>query len=170
MNLPAGPPPALDCDAFVAAVQRAVRSLLGKRWEEASPRDFVVAIALACRELLVERMFESEARYRAADAKRLYYLSVEFLIGRSLANTLLNLGILDEVERALVERGVDWEAVVEAEPDAALGNGGLGRLAACYLDALAALQMPGFGYGINYDYGLFRQTIEAGQQREHPEG
>jgi len=170
MSLRVGEPPALDGDAFAAVVQRTVRYLLGKRWEDASPRDLVVAIAVACRELLVDRMFETERRYREADAKRVYYLSVEFLIGRSLGNTLLNLGILDAVERALAARGVDWEAVVEAEPDAALGNGGLGRLAACYLDALATLDMPGFAYGINYDYGLFRQAIEAGQQREYPEG
>ena len=169
MNLRAGEPP-LDGDAFASAVERSVRYLLGKRWQEASPRDLVVAIALASRELLVDRMFETEQRYREADAKRLYYLSVEFLIGRSLGNTLQNLGIFDAVEQALASRGVDWEAVVEAEPDAALGNGGLGRLAACYLDSLATLDMPGFGYGINYDYGLFRQAIENGQQREYPEG
>jgi starch phosphorylase len=161
--------PALEVDEFVAAVHRHIRFALAKRWEEASPRDLVAAIAMASRELIVDRMFETERRYREADAKRVYYLSVEFLIGRSLGNTLLNLGILEQVEHALTERGVDWEAVVEAEPDAALGNGGLGRLAACYLDSLATLHMPGFGYGINYDYGLFRQAIESGQQREYPE-
>jgi starch phosphorylase len=156
-------------DAFVASVHRHIRHLLGKRWEDASPRDFVLAMAMACRERIVERLFETERRYREADAKRVYYLSVEFLIGRLLENTLLNLGILEDVERVLEARGVDWQAVVEAEPDAALGNGGLGRLAACYLDSLASLDMPGFGYGINYDYGLFRQAIESGQQREYPE-
>ena len=162
--------PSPDGDAFADAVQRHVRYLLGKRWQDASPRDLLVAIALTCRELIVDRMFETERRYRDADAKRVYYLSVEFLIGRSLESTLQNLGILEAVERALEARGVDWDAVVEAEPDAALGNGGLGRLAACYLDSLASLDMPGFGYGINYDYGLFRQAIENGQQREYPEG
>ena len=175
MDLPgAGPPgaaqPTPDGDGFTDAVQRHVRYLLGKRWQDASPRDLVVAIALTCRQLIVDRMFETERRYREADAKRVYYLSVEFLIGRSLESTLQNLGILEAVERALAARGVDWDAVVEAEPDAALGNGGLGRLAACYLDSLATLDMPGFGYGINYDYGLFRQAIENGQQREYPEG
>src|SRR5690606_24422960 len=166
---PGGAHPPASGDEFLAAVHRNVRYLIGKRWEEAAPRDFVAAIALACRETLVERMFETERRYAEADAKRLYYLSVEFLIGRSLGNTLLNLGLLEPVERSLEAMGVDWEAVVEAEPDAALGNGGLGRLAACYLDSLATLDMPGYGYGINYDYGLFRQAIEGGQQREYPE-
>ncbi len=169
MNARAGDGPSTDGDGFLRAIQRNVRYLLGKRWEQASPRDFVAAIALASREPLIERMLETEQRYREADAKRLYYLSVEFLIGRSLGNTLLNLGLLDPVERALRALGVDWEAVIDAEPDAALGNGGLGRLAACYLDSLATLDMPGYGYGINYDYGLFRQAIEDGQQREYPE-
>ncbi|MEB2345376.1 MAG: glycogen/starch/alpha-glucan phosphorylase [Deltaproteobacteria bacterium] len=155
--------------AFLAAVHRNVRYLIGKRWEEAAPRDLVAALALAAREPLIERMFESERRYAGAGAKRLYYLSVEFLMGRALGNTLLNLGLLDTVERSLEALGVDWEEVVEAEPDAALGNGGLGRLAACYLDSLATLDLPGFGYGINYDYGLFRQAIEGNQQREYPE-
>ena len=162
-------PPAPDGEAFLAAVQRNLRALIGKRWEEATPRDLMAALALAAREPLLERMFETEQRYVAADAKRLSYLSVEFLMGRALGNTLMNLGLLDEVQRALEARGVDWDAVLEAEPDAGLGNGGLGRLAACYLDSLATLDMPGFGYGINYDYGLFRQAIEHGQQREYPE-
>jgi len=159
-----------DADAIAASVKRSIRSLMGKRWSDATPRDLFVALALACREMLIERWFASQDRVRQANAKRLYYLSVEFLIGRSLQSSLQNLGVLDEVERAFRRLGVDWEAVVESEPDAALGNGGLGRLAACFLDSLATLDLPGFGYGINYDYGLFRQAIENGQQREYPEG
>ncbi len=159
-----------DADAIAASVKRSIRSLMGKRWNDATPRDFFVALALACREMLIERWFATQDRVRQADAKRLYYLSVEFLIGRSLQSSLENLGVLDEVERAFRRLGVDWEAVVESEPDAALGNGGLGRLAACFLDSLATLDLPGFGYGINYDYGLFRQAIEHGHQREYPEG
>jgi len=150
-SLPGAAPPTPDGVGFADAVQRHVRYQLGKRWENASPRDLLVAIALACRELVVDRMFDTERRHRDADVKRVYYLSVEFLIGRSLESTLQNLGILDAVAEALAARGVDWDAVVEAEPDAALGNGGLGRLAACYLDSLASLDMPGFAYGINYD-------------------
>ena len=159
-----------EADAIAASVKRLVRSFMGKRWSDATPRDLFIALAFASREMLIERWFETQDRVRIANAKRLYYLSVEFLIGRSLQSSLQNLGVLDDVERAFRRLGVDWEEVVEAEPDAALGNGGLGRLAACFLDSLATLDMPGFGYGINYDYGLFRQAIENGQQREYPEG
>jgi len=159
-----------DADAIAASVKRSIRSLMGKRWSDATPRDLFVALALACREMLIERWFATQDRVRQANAKRLYYLSVEFLIGRSLQSSLQNLGVLDEVERAFRRLGVDWEAIVESEPDAALGNGGLGRLAACFLESLATLDLPGFGYGINYDYGLFRQAIENGHQREYPEG
>jgi starch phosphorylase len=162
--------PAWDAEALTALTRRLVHSWLGKQWNEATPRDLFAALALACREPLMDRWFATQERLRAADAKRAYYLSIEFLIGRSLETTLQNLGLLDEVERQLRRLGVDWESLVGAEPDAALGNGGLGRLAACFLESMASLDLPGFGYGINYDYGLFRQSIEGGQQREHPEG
>jgi len=158
--------PPLPLPDFAASMQRSLRYTLGKRWQDASPHDLFVAVALATREQLIERMLETEERYRAADAKRLYYLSVEFLMGRSLGNNLLNLGLLDKVGSTLAQLGVDLEALRELEPDAALGNGGLGRLAACFLDSLASLDMPGFGYGINYEHGLFRQRFENGEQRE----
>jgi glycogen phosphorylase len=154
---------------FASSVQRNLRYSLGKRWQDASPRDLFTAVSLAVREALVEQMLATEERYRAADTKRLYYLSVEFLIGRSLGNNLLNLEMLEPVRTTLASLGVDLEALRELEPDAALGNGGLGRLAACYLDSLASLDMPGFGYGINYEHGLFRQAIEGGEQREYPD-
>jgi starch phosphorylase len=154
---------------FAASVQRNLRYALGKRWQDGSPRDLFTAVSLAVRETLIEQMLATEERYRAADAKRLYYLSVEFLMGRSLGNNLLNLGMLEPVRSTLASLGVDLEALRELEPDAALGNGGLGRLAACYLDSLASLDMPGFGYGINYEHGLFRQAIESGEQREYPD-
>jgi len=159
--------PALPLPDFAASVRRSLRYTLGKRWQDASPRDLFVAVALATREQLIERMLATEERYRAADAKRLYYLSVEFLMGRSIGNNLLNLGMLEKVGSTLAQLGVDFEALRELEPDAALGNGGLGRLAACFLDSLASLDMPGFGYGINYEHGLFRQAIEGGYQREY---
>jgi len=162
-------PNAWDADALAASARRLVHAWLGKRFEEASPNDLFAALALACREPVMDRWLATQKRQREAQAKRVYYLSIEFLIGRSLESTLQNLGLLDDVERAMRRQGVDWEALVDAEHDAALGNGGLGRLAACFLDALASQDLPGFGYGINYDYGLFRQTIEDGQQREHPE-
>jgi starch phosphorylase len=163
-------PAAWDAESLAVSTRRLVRSWIGRRFDEASPREIFAALALACREPVLERWFETQERIRKAGAKRVYYLSIEFLIGRTLESTLQNLGLLDEVERAMRRHGVDWEALVEAEPDAALGNGGLGRLAACFLDALASQDFAGYGYGINYDYGLFRQAIEDGQQREYPEG
>src|SRR5689334_2149340 len=114
-------------------------------------------------------MRESERRYQEQDAKRLYYLSMEFLMGRALGNNITNLGLYDDAKSILAELGSDLEEIACEEPDAALGNGGLGRLAACFLDSLATLNMPGFGYGINYEYGLFRQRIENGQQMEMPD-
>ena len=152
-----------------SAIQRHVRYSLGKEWESLSGREVFTAVALAVRDRLVDRMLETEARYREAQAKRVYYLSMEYLIGRSLGNNLLNLGLLGACEAALEGLGVDLEEVREGESDAGLGNGGLGRLAACLLDSLATLGMPGFGYGINYEYGLFRQQITDGHQRERPD-
>ncbi len=114
-------------------------------------------------------MLETEERYRQQDPKRLYYLSIEFLIGQSLGNNLHNLGIRELYRQALSNLGADLEEVEESEADAALGNGGLGRLAACFLDSLATLGMPGYGYGINYEYGLFKQEIDNGYQREKPD-
>src|SRR5712692_2431796 len=114
-------------------------------------------------------MRDSERRYREQDSKRLYYLSMEFLMGRALGNNLTNLGLYDETKAIIAELGVDLEELQELEHDAALGNGGLGRLAACFLDSLASLDYPGFGYGINYEYGLFRQTFVNGFQHEKPD-
>jgi starch phosphorylase len=158
-----------DERSFAESIRRHLRYSVGKLERVATPTDLYVAVSLATREILLDRLFETEARYRAADAKRLYYLSVEYLVGRSLGNNLLNLGILDRVERILAPLGVALEDVREAEPDPALGNGGLGRLAACFLDSLASLDLPGFGYGIHYEHGIFRQAIENGYQREHPD-
>ncbi|MEW6358470.1 MAG: glycogen/starch/alpha-glucan phosphorylase [Planctomycetota bacterium] len=146
-----------------------VKYSLAKRREDMDCDDMFQAISLAVRDFLVDGMFTTKQRYKAADTKRLYYLSMEFLMGRSLANNLRNLGIFDLCERTLREMGVDLDEVQETEPDAALGNGGLGRLAACFLDSLATLGMPGYGYGINYEYGLFRQEIRDGYQREKPD-
>ena len=152
------------------AIARHLRYSLGRTGDDRpSDRDLFNATALAARERLLDAMAETEKRYRAAGAKRLYYLSMEFLIGRSLGNNLLNLGLLESGRAALKAMGVDLEEVEESEPDAALGNGGLGRLAACFLDSLATLGMPGYGYGINYEYGLFRQQFQHGYQQERPD-
>jgi starch phosphorylase len=155
--------------AMQEAIRRHARYGLGRDWSEPSRRELFVSTSLAVRDHLIDGMLETERRYRKADAKRLYYLSMEFLMGRSLGNSLYNLGLFDQCKDALMDMGVDLEEVRESEPDAALGNGGLGRLAACFLDSLASLNMPGFGYGINYEYGLFKQEIDNGYQKEKPD-
>ncbi|MBW2541483.1 MAG: glycogen/starch/alpha-glucan phosphorylase [Deltaproteobacteria bacterium] len=156
---------------LASVIRRKLRYTLGKRWRDASARDFFQATSLAIRELMIDRMFATEERYAAARprARQLYYLSVEYMVGRSLVNNLLNLDLFDLVERALADLGVDLDDLARVEPDAALGNGGLGRLAACMLDSLATLDLPGLGYGINYEHGLFRQRFENGEQREEPD-
>ncbi len=154
---------------LAASIRRSLRYALGKRWRDAVPRDLLQAVSLAVREVAIDRLFATKERHEAVRPKVLYYLSVEYLVGRSRANNLLNLGLLDEAERALATLGIDLQALDELEPDAALGNGGLGRLAACYLDSLATLDYPAIGYGINYEHGLFRQRIVDGEQREEPD-
>ena len=146
------------------------RYSLGHEWPSENPRDVALAASLAIRDRLIDGMLETEKRYQAADAKRLYYISMEFLIGRSLGNNLYNLGLFRSCKDALLELGFDLDELREHELDAPLGNGGLGRLAACFLDSLASLDMPGFGYGIHYEYGLFKQEIDNGFQREQPDG
>jgi glycogen phosphorylase len=128
-----------------------------------------VSLALAVRDRLIERWSRTQEAYYARDAKRLYYMSLEFLMGRALANSLINLGIDDETAKATRELGYDLEELVDAEWDAGLGNGGLGRLAACLLDSLATLELPAYGYGIRYEYGLFHQRIANGYQVEVPD-
>jgi starch phosphorylase len=142
---------------------------LGTTLDQITPRGKFQAVALALRDQIIERQLATERRYREAGAKRLYYLSMEFLIGRSLDNNLVNLGLRDTCLEAIHELGWSLEDVEGAEVDAALGNGGLGRLAACFLDSLATHDYPGYGYGINYDYGLFKQEIRQGEQVERPD-
>ncbi len=163
-----GTPP-VDIAALRDSIQRHAMLSLGKRWQDLGARDLFMAVSLAVRDLLVRGMLDTESRVEARGAKRVFYLSLEFLIGRSLRNNLLNLGIADLCHEALASLGVDLDDVIETERDAALGNGGLGRLAACFLDSLATLGYSGHGYGINYDYGLFRQQIVNGQQIERPD-
>ncbi len=151
------------------AILRHAKYTLAKRWEDLTNRDVFLAAAMAVRDSLIDGMLDTEENYRKADAKCLYYLSMEFLVGRSLGNNLINLGVFDACKEALEELGLDLEEVRASEADAALGNGGLGRLAACFLDSLATLGMPGFGYGINYQYGLFKQEVDNGYQKEKPD-
>jgi starch phosphorylase len=161
--------PDADHVQFRQSLLRHVAYSLGADIRQLSAREVFRAAALATRDRLVEAALTTARRYHDADAKRLYYLSLEFLIGRSLQNNLINLGLLDVYRQTLREFGFDPTEVDESEPDAALGNGGLGRLAACFLDSLATLGLPGYGYGINYEYGLFRQEFRNGQQVEKPD-
>ena len=146
-----------------------LRFAKGRIWTEASPRERLHALSVAVRRPSLDAMRESERRYREQDAKRVYYLSMEFLMGRLLGNNLTNLGIYDEARAIMTELGEDLDELQALEPDAALGNGGLGRLAACFLDSMATLDYPGFGYGINYEFGLFKQTFVNGFQHEKPD-
>ncbi len=161
----------LPCDA--CAIQRSIvnhaRYSLGRDWRELTDRDMLMALSLTVHDRAMDRMIETERRFQEADVKRVYYLSAEFLIGRSLENNIRNLGLYEECAEAVADLGFDLKKIVNLERDAALGNGGLGRLAACFLDSLATLHMPGFGYGINYEYGLFKQDISNGYQKEMPD-
>jgi len=160
-------------DRDVAAFKRAVANKLiyavGKDPVAASQDDWLYATALAVRDQLVERWMATTRANYAQDLKRVYYLSMEFLIGRTFTNALLAVDLHATVRDALADFGVNMEALSEREPDAALGNGGLGRLAACFLDSMATLGVPGMGYGIRYEYGMFRQRIVDGQQVETPD-
>ncbi|MBL8442627.1 MAG: glycogen/starch/alpha-glucan family phosphorylase, partial [Zoogloeaceae bacterium] len=157
----------------VAALRRAISNKLmyqiGKNPESARPEDWLHAVSYAVRDHLVERWMKTIRNSYTQDVKRVYYLSMEFLIGRSFSNALLALELMPAIRQALEELDVDPDILIELEPDAALGNGGLGRLAACFLDSMATLGVPGFGYGIRYDYGMFRQQIIDGQQVEVPD-
>jgi glycogen phosphorylase len=150
-------------------IQHHVRFSIAKRRANLSLRDWYYVTALAVRDLLVERMVASRARFERFSSKKVYYLSLEYLIGRSLENNLFNLGILDACREFLAANGIELQKLFDEEPDAALGNGGLGRLAACLLDSLATMGLPGYGYGINYEFGLFRQHISDGYQIEQPD-
>jgi starch phosphorylase len=132
-------------------------------------RDHYEAAARSVRDVLSQRWIRTDQTYARENPKRVYYLSMEFLIGRSLSNNILNLLLEPLVKRATADKGLDWLAVLEQEPDAGLGNGGLGRLAACFIDSMATMQLPAMGYGLRYEYGIFKQTIQDGWQFEQPD-
>jgi glycogen phosphorylase len=152
-------------DVILHKLQYAV----GKNPVAASQRDWLIATSLAVRDQIVERWIKSTEDVYASGRKRVYYLSLEFLVGRLLMDALSNLGKADVVREALADLGVDFAALRELEPDAALGNGGLGRLAACFMESMATLSIAAHGYGIRYDHGMFRQVIKDGWQTEYPE-
>jgi len=132
-------------------------------------RERFEAVAHSVRDVLSQRWIQTEKTYERKNPKRVYYLSLEFLIGRSLANNVTNLLVDDIVGEVVAKKNLDWHELLEQEPDAGLGNGGLGRLAACFLDSMATMQIPAMGYGLRYEYGIFKQTIQGGWQRELPD-
>ncbi len=164
---PPGAPARVDPGQFRRAVFDHLLYTCVKEQEEASAHDLYRAMAHTVRDRLVQRWLSTQRTYLEHDAKRVCYLSSEFLTGRSLGLCLLNLGLYQEAEKVVGERGFDLGEVLESEGDPGLGNGGLGRLAACFMDSLATLELPAVGYGIRYDYGIFEQRIEHGQQIEH---
>ena len=135
----------------------------------AAARERFEAAARSIRDVLSQRWVRTERTYNRLNPKRIYYLSMEFLIGRSLTNNVTNLLLDPYVSHAAQQRDLDWFGLIEQEPDAGLGNGGLGRLAACFLDSMATMELPAMGYGLRYEYGMFRQSIEDGWQREQPD-
>jgi glycogen phosphorylase len=128
------------------------------------PRERFEAVARSVRDILSQRWVRTEKTYEQENPKRIYYLSMEFLLGRSLANNVTNLLLESLAKQAAKEKNFDWLELLEREPDAGLGNGGLGRLAACFLDSMATMQLPAMGYGLRNEYGMFRQTIRDGWQ------
>ncbi|MEM7252637.1 MAG: glycogen/starch/alpha-glucan phosphorylase [Pseudomonadota bacterium] len=169
MDMPVRTPAVIDTDFVTALAEHHLRYSIGKDRDAATEKDVFKCLALAVRHIVIDRMLETEARYRREGAKRVYYLSMEFLIGRLLGNNLDNLEVLDVFRESAATFGVDLAQILDTEYDPALGNGGLGRLAACFLDSLATMGIPGFGYGIHYEYGLFRQLFHNGYQRERPD-
>ena len=135
----------------------------------ASARERFEAFSHSVRDILAQRWVQTKNTYEQQNAKRIYYLSMEFLIGRSLANNITNLLLDPMAQHAIQEKGIDWLELIEQEPDAGLGNGGLGRLAACFLDSMATMQLPATGYGLRYEYGMFRQSFANGWQQENPD-
>jgi starch phosphorylase len=159
----------LDTPAVNKSLTNHLTFTVGKDAVTATERDWFYATAYMTRDRLIERWMDTMRSYYNRDAKRVYYFSMEFLMGRTLMNSLHNLSFEPECRQALKDLGVDLNKMREVEHDAALGNGGLGRLAACFLDSMATLGLPGYGYGIRYEYGMFSQHVEDGRQVEHPD-
>src|SRR5688572_21052313 len=163
--------PATDAEIedFKARVLAKLALAVGKDGDAATPRDWFVATALALRDRIIHRWLAVNRASHAEGRKHVYYLSLEFLIGRLFADVVENLRMTELVRAALGDLGVDLDKMRRAEPDAALGNGGLGRLAACLMESMASVGVPACGYGIRYDHGLFRQVIRDGWQQEYAE-
>ncbi|MCC6748023.1 MAG: glycogen/starch/alpha-glucan phosphorylase [Deltaproteobacteria bacterium] len=160
---------ASDVESIKRSFVRNVQAYLGRDEIAATPRDRFHALCLSVREALITRWINTQQTYYQADARRVYYISMEYLMGRALHNALVNLGLLEPFRQAMDELGYSLDELEDLEAEAGLGNGGLGRLAACFLDSLATLQIPGYGYGLRYGYGIFRQELRDGRQVEEPD-
>jgi starch phosphorylase len=160
---------AADIDSLKRAFADHLHYSQAKDEHSATALDRFFAVAYAVRDRMMRRWIQTQQAYYKADAKRVYYLSLEFLMGRALENNLINLGLHDNMRAALADLGLELADLLEQEPDAGLGNGGLGRLAACFLDSMATLALPAYGYGIRYEFGIFDQEIRQGYQVERPE-
>lgn len=156
-------------EAFARDLLAHLKYTLAVDPEEANDLDRYNALVLTIRDRLIERWLKTKREHRNRKVKTVYYLSFEFLMGRAIGNNVLNLGFEENIREALGELGFSWEKLKEIEEDEALGNGGLGRLAACFLDSLATLNIPAYGYGLRYEYGLFKQELDNGYQRETPD-
>ena len=154
---------------FKEAVEDNVKRLYRKTIEEATQQQLFQAVSYAIKDTIIDNWLRTQEQYKKEDPKTVYYMSMEFLMGRALGNNLINLTYYDDVKEALDEMGIDLNVIEDQEPDAALGNGGLGRLAACFLDSLATLGYPAYGCGIRYKYGMFKQKIRDGYQIEVPD-
>ena len=159
----------LSAEGLRVRIAQHLNYTLGKDKSHASLYDWRMAVSYSVRDLIIEPWFSATRKTYEAQGKRVYYLSLEFLIGRILGDAMMNLGLFDTVKEVLDAEGINLSDVIENEPDAALGNGGLGRLAACFLESMSTLCCPAYGYGIRYEHGLFRQKFEGGRQVEHPE-
>ena len=158
-----------DKEVFKKSVIYNVKSQFRKTLEEATPEQVYQAVCYAVKDVIIDEWIATHKEYEKQDSKTLYYLSMEFLMGRALGNNIINIMARDEIKEALDEMGFDLNLIEDQEPDAALGNGGLGRLAACFLDSLATLGYPAYGCGIRYRYGMFKQKIVDGYQVEVPD-
>lgn len=158
-----------DPAVWKTEIERQVRRRFAKTIDKLTPDELFRVAAEVLREPIANGLVATMERFKEAQAKSVHYLSMEFLVGRSLRNNMENMGLYQAMEEAFSMLDLSLGDILEAEPDAALGNGGLGRLAACFLDSLASLDMPGYGYGIHYEYGLFRQEIDNGYQKERPD-
>ncbi|MCL2101987.1 MAG: glycogen/starch/alpha-glucan phosphorylase [Fibromonadales bacterium] len=155
--------------AFIDSFNMHLHHTLARDRYEAADYEKFQSIAFAVRDRLIDRWIKTQQTYYNENVKRVYYLSLEFLMGRSLGNAVLNIDVEKEVAEALSELGMNMEELIEVERDAGLGNGGLGRLAACFLDSMATLELPAMGMGLRYEFGMFNQKIENGQQKEYPD-